>query len=230
MPNKSIVHIIEQLATLRPGRHLCFFYQSEAEKFSVVEPFLRQGLSRGEKVVYLVNAVSSLKEIAACLCEEPAALGQWFSKGQLAVLSAEDVYLGEGGFSAERMIARWQHECEQALREGFTALRATAEMDWAVDRIGFEELLCYEARVQDSFSRLPLIGLCQYDLRRFSASCAARQLLAHPWVLACNDLVANRFYLPAEHLLDEAKQAEALQAWGHRCTDFPALLDAALEG
>jgi len=218
MDEHSSSDIASQLAALKPGSHLCFFYRSQTEKLGVLEPFLRQGLDKGEKVIYVLNDMSSLADVATCSCE-PGQLQNWLSIGQMKVLNAQEVYLDGGVFSAEKMIAKWQKECELALSEGYPALRAAAEMDWALGTTPLEELTRYEWLVEDLFHRFPVIGLCQYDLRRFAEPYAAHQLLAHPWVVARNQAVVNRFY----------PRAEAPQSLERAPADFSSLLDSVLQ-
>ena len=183
-----------------------------------MEPFLRQGLDRGEKVIYVLSDTSSLVDVAVCL-SEPGQLQNWLSSGQVKVLHAREVYLNGGVFSAEKMIAKWQQQCELALSEGYPALRAMAEMDWALGAAPLDELTRYEGLVQELFHRFPVSAVCQYDLRCFSESYAAHQLLAHPWVVARNQVVANRFY----------PRTEARQSLDRIPADFSSLLDSVLQ-
>jgi len=44
------------LQDLEPGDHLCCIYDTEEEHRAVVTPFLADGLDRGEKVLYIVDA------------------------------------------------------------------------------------------------------------------------------------------------------------------------------
>ena len=79
----------------------------------------------------------------------------------MMVRHANDIYLAGGVFSGEKMIECWQQECERALSQGYSALRATAEMDWVLGSASLEALIRYESLVQDVFDRFPAIGLCQ---------------------------------------------------------------------
>lgn len=42
-----------QLAGLKPGDHLCTFYQDAAEPMAAIVPFMRAGLARGEGSLYI---------------------------------------------------------------------------------------------------------------------------------------------------------------------------------
>lgn len=45
--------LIAALEQLGPHDHLCSFYENQQEQFAVSIPFLRIGLGRGEKCVYI---------------------------------------------------------------------------------------------------------------------------------------------------------------------------------
>ena len=49
-------HSLCTIADLEPGDHLCCLYETEAERRMLLMPFLCQGLERGEKVLYVVDA------------------------------------------------------------------------------------------------------------------------------------------------------------------------------
>ena len=52
----SSTRTIHDITDLAPGDHLCWFYDTEEDHRAVITPFLRQGLERGEKVLYIVDA------------------------------------------------------------------------------------------------------------------------------------------------------------------------------
>ena len=54
-------HSTRTITDLRPGDHLCCLYETEEQHRAVVTPFLRQGLERGEKVLYIVDARAAKK-------------------------------------------------------------------------------------------------------------------------------------------------------------------------
>ena len=45
----------------KPGDHLCQIYETEEQHRTVLTPFLRQELERGEKVLYVVDARAAKK-------------------------------------------------------------------------------------------------------------------------------------------------------------------------
>jgi hypothetical protein len=50
------IHSQQTLPDLAPGNHLCCLYETEEEHRALVTAFLRQGLQRREKVLYVADA------------------------------------------------------------------------------------------------------------------------------------------------------------------------------
>jgi hypothetical protein len=55
MPEAQSTPIFTALEQLGPHDHLCSIYESQEEHFSVAIPFIRIGLARGEKCVYVAD-------------------------------------------------------------------------------------------------------------------------------------------------------------------------------
>ena len=47
---------LRTITGLEPGEHLCWLYETEEEHRAVLTSFIRQGLEREEKVLYIVDA------------------------------------------------------------------------------------------------------------------------------------------------------------------------------
>lgn len=45
----------KQLANLNPGEHLCPIYENAAERLAVVIPFIKHGLARRERCLFVAN-------------------------------------------------------------------------------------------------------------------------------------------------------------------------------
>ncbi|RLB31370.1 MAG: hypothetical protein DRG87_02655 [Deltaproteobacteria bacterium] len=49
-------YLLRTLENLELGDHLCCIYETEEEHRSLVTPFLRHGLERNQKAIYIVDA------------------------------------------------------------------------------------------------------------------------------------------------------------------------------
>ena len=213
------------LQELTPGQHLCFFYETEEEHRAALKIFLHQGLERREKVLYIADAHDPAA-ILGYLHNEGLDAASYVASGQLSILAPAETYLQGGTFDPERMIARLQAETEQALREGYTALRISGEMTWALRKLpGSERLVEYEAKLNASWPD-KCLGMCQYDRRRFPADILLDMLRTHPLVVLDKQLYDNFHYIPPERLLSANPTAATLQQWLHSLEEHRHAEDA----
>ena len=131
MKQATRVHrFLQTISDLTPGDHLCCLYQTEAEHRAAVVPFLRQGLERREKVIYIAEAHTA-EAILGYLRDSGLGVEPHLACGQLRLLAADEAHLGEGAFDPDRVIALLQAETTQALAEGYSALRVANESEGA---------------------------------------------------------------------------------------------------
>ena len=204
---------LRTIADLGPGDHLCCIYETEEEHRAAVVPFLRQGLERGEKVVYIVDARAS-ETILGYLRDDGLDVESCLAGGQLTILTRDDTYMRGGTFDPEGMIGLLSAETEQALAQGYPALRVTGEMTWALQGLaGSERLIEYEARLNDFFPGSQCLAICQYDRRRFEPEVLLDVLRTHPTAIIGREVYYNFYYIPASGMLGEDRAAEELRAY-----------------
>ncbi|MBC7226919.1 MAG: GAF domain-containing protein [Thermoflexales bacterium] len=196
-----------------PTSHICGFYETEEEHRALVTPFLLQGLERGERVVYITDAHSP-GTILEYLRDGGVDTGAALECGQLVFRTAQETYLPDGRFDPDRMLALLRAETERALADGFTGLRMTGEMTWALRGMpGHEFLSQYEARVNELLPDLPFIYLCQYDRRQFGPDFLLDMLWCHPLVASGGQVYENHHYVPRRDLPDAAYGEARVQRW-----------------
>ena len=201
------------IADLGSGDHLCCIYETEEEHQAVLTPFLRQGLERGEKVVYIVDARTA-ETILGYLQDTGLDVEPYLVRGQLAILTRDDTHVREGVFDPDEMIALLRAEMEGALAEGYPALRVTGEMTWVLQGLpGSERLIEYEARLNEFFPGSQCAGLCQYDRRCFDPAVLLDVLRAHPIVIVGTVVYDNSYYIPPAELLGGDLPPVMLRHW-----------------
>ncbi len=199
-------------ADLEPGDNLCCIYETEAEHRAVVTPFLRLGLERGEKVLYIADAHAP-ETILAYLGDDGVDVKSCLSSGQLSIIGRESTYSGEQAFDADGMIALLRAETEAALRQAYAGVRVTGEMPWGRRELpGSEQMVEYEGRLADSLSGSHCLAIWQYDRRRFEAQVLLDVLRTHPIVMIGTRVYDNLYYAsptepsasdPAQGTLDQ---------------------------
>ncbi len=205
--------ILPSIARMQPGDHYCGIYRTDAEHRAIIVDFVREGVARNEKIFYLVN-IHTIEQLRDSLRDSGIEVDRLIERGQLVIVAAKEAYIEDGVFDPERMIQRLGEETEKALAEGYTALRATGEMTWALaGEPGSERLVEYESMVNRFFhTQKHCYGLCQYDRRRFDSEMLLDILHTHPNVLHGKDGYDNSqmYFVPPDLFLDRDRQSATL--------------------
>lgn len=184
--------------SLQHGDHYCGIYSTEEEHRTIITDFLTEGVERGEKMIYIIN-VQTAEDLRARLLETGIDVDALIRRGQLVILTTRDAYLRGGQFDPDTMISMLRAEVQKALDDGYTGLRATGEMTWALTgEPGSERLIEYESRLAEFFPGSKCSAICQYDRRRFDSDVLLDTVYAHPKVLLGSDSFDNvsRYYVP----------------------------------
>jgi len=206
-------YILRNITDLRPGDHLCCLYETEEEHRALLTPYLRQGLELGEKVLYIVDAYTA-ETVLDYLRYDGVEVKPYLDSGQLNILTAKDAYMRDGIFNPDGMIELLRNETERALAEGYSALRVTGEMTWALRGLpGSERLIEYEAKLNTFFPGSKCLALCQYDRRRFNPDMILDVLATHPIAVVGTVIYDNLYYMPVAEFLGPDRPAATLRRW-----------------
>ncbi len=205
----SIEELNNKLLRLEPGDHMCCLYETEEEHRRLLTPYLQQGLDNDQKVIYITDARTGQQVLDYLGGEVEELTGS----GRLQLAAASDSYLRDGVFDPDRMIELLDREASRALKDGYTALRVTGEMSWALrGDPGSERLIEYETKLNDFLPGKPITALCQYDRRRFGADVLRDVLRTHPIVVVGLEVYENFYFIPPSEL---AKNPESDAELGH---------------
>lgn len=84
----------EQLQNLRNGDHLCLFYEKEPpEQMAALVPFIEQGLSRDEQVIYIADD-QTIGELACWLEQSGIEAARESQRGALKLRNRERMASG----------------------------------------------------------------------------------------------------------------------------------------
>ncbi len=201
------------LSNLQIGDHLCCLYETEEEYRAILIPFIRQGLLRGERVLYIVDARTA-EMITGYLEADGFDTAALQAQGQLRIETSDHTYTQEGVFSPQRMIDLLASETQHALDNGYPALRITGEMTWALRGLpGSERWIEYEALLNNFIETHACIGLCQYDRRRFAPAVLLQVLYTHPLAVIGTTYYENFYYIPPEEFLGPEPERAHLEHW-----------------
>jgi len=184
--------------------HACAFVLGEDEERAVIDPFLVDGMQRDEKAVYIVDPErrdEHENRLAACAP----------SKDVLEVTTWNDAHLKGGSFDQDRMMAALDDLIREHAATGRPPMRLVGQMGWVFARPpGIEQLVAYEASVNEVLNRGKTPTICVYDVRRLSGSMIMDLLRAHPLTVMNGVLHENPFYTPAEKMLTELQHRRAM--------------------
>lgn len=190
-----MVQVVEQL---QAGDHVALFYRSKAEQFACVVPYIKIGLERNERCLYIADD-NSAPLILRRLAEAGVDLDEAHERRALRVVTKSETYLRHGIFEPAKMISELRAEVEKALADGFTAFRASGEMTWALDLpSALAPLVEYEANLEAQF-QAKFIGLCQYDETRFPQQLISEMIRIHRKVIAQGRLFEHEPYHSPRH-------------------------------
>jgi chemotaxis family two-component system sensor kinase Cph1 len=193
--------LIRSIEQLKVHDHLCLIYESREEQLAAVIPFIRIGLERGQRCVYIADENTS-----AFILEKIRADGidveRKIESGALMVVTKRESYLRSGYFDPDLMLKFLKEAVDSAKKDGFSALRATAEMTWAIgDEPGLERLMEYEAKLNDFYPENDLVGIYQYNRSRFKPEIIFDVIRTHPIVVYGSQVYENFFYFPPDIFL-----------------------------
>lgn len=224
--------LVEALERLKPHDHLCSIYKTEEEQFAVAIPFIRIGLERGEKCIYIADD-HNVDPVREALRADGIKLEEATQSGALSLITKEQAYMKRGHFDPDWMFTYWQQATGEAMAGGFCALRATGETEW-VQRggPGLERWMEYESRLTHTLSQANCFALCQYNQRVCPPAVILDVIRTHPIVIYGETVCRNFYFVPpdeflqqdssareVERLLNNIREREQLDAELRRITD-----------
>jgi hypothetical protein len=195
------------------GDHVCTLFSSAEEQLSAAIDYIRQGLARGERCLYVCGEQTP-DAFRAALTRARIDVAREESRGALVLLTKETGHLAGGSFSASRMIGMLGQAVESALNDGFEGLCAAGDMTWLLDEApGSEELAEYEALLNHFYAKNRALGLCQYNRRRLPAAILDHGMATHPTVrIGGSFLLTNPFYELPESAASRVANTEGIDA------------------
>lgn len=187
--------ISSAIITLKPHDHLCLIYESREEQYAAVIPYIKTGLERNEKCLYIIDE-SSFEDVRSALQAAGVEVDQALRRGALLILTKQDTYLKDGAFNPDRMMAVLEKMVKDALAEGFNALRVTGEMTWVLgEKSSIETLIEYESMVNKFYPNHQALAICQYNRQRFAAEIILDVIRTHPLVIYGSEVLRNDFFI-----------------------------------
>lgn len=198
--------------SLSRAAHVCAFFSSDEEKYRAILPFVKDGIAQGDKAYHLL-APDRVHIHFDTLSRAGIDVERASASKQLEVVNWNESYLLDGRFEVHRMIKLIEDVITKVRDEGYSLTRVFGAMEWVlVDKPGVEDVVEYEARVNELFNRHDFVAVCAYDLRKHKAMVVMDILRTHPYVIIGGILQENPFFVPPEEFLSELQQRKAARA------------------
>ena len=190
-------------------RHVCAFFNNDEEQYRVLLPFIKDGFACGDKAVHIVNPdqhADHLRRLAAVGIDAMAAQ----QRGQFELRTNTEAYLRDGRLDQDRMLATFEQLASGNATGGYPLSRIVCRMDWAAEgRSHVDDLIEFEARVNDVWCRHDDAVICVYNLAKFGGDTVVDIIRTHPMVIIGGILQQNPFYVPPDEFLQEFRDRRA---------------------
>ena len=141
------------LASLKVHDHLSLIYETREEQLSAAVPFVKIGLEKGEKCFYIADE-NTAEAVLSAMQGYGIDIKKSIKSGQLHLVTKQEAYLKDSRFEPNAMVEFLSAEVRKAKEEGYSALRVTGEMTWALGEApGNERLIEYESLFKRFFSQ-----------------------------------------------------------------------------
>ena len=182
------------------GDHICALYSTPEEQLAVAVDYIRGGLERGERCLYIC-CEHSIAEFREALKRSGIDVEHEEARGALILNSRYEAHLLGGIFDPDQMIPLLYRAVRDALDAGFAGLCAGGDMSWVLDQApGTNRLPEYEARLNEFYRSNKALGLCLYNRNTLPSHILDHSMATHRHIhLEGPILLENPFYESADH-------------------------------
>lgn len=171
------------------GDHIIVIYEEPAELLAFAVPFVKEGLAKGERCLYVVDDLSA-KEVMEALIGAGVSVRQEIERGALVLLNARE--FSQPPVTPTHMIDLIRDRTRDARSGGFRGLRVAVEMTWTVTvAVPDETLVQIEALLDDALGPDTATVACAYRSGRFPTEVLQQVIRTHVKVVAGDQVYLN---------------------------------------
>ena len=197
---------LSRLAELTSGlglhEHLCVIYDTQEEQFAAALPYLRSGLERRQRCLYIADENSTTAVLDA-LRRSGTDVDRYLRSGALVLADKLEPYHNRGRFDPDWWIRFLSKATQEPGAGKFPGMRTLlGEMTWTIkEDVPPDILIEFESKVNRFVRDHDVRALCQYDRNRFSPELILGVLRTHPVVVYGGIVCQNPYYVPPEEFL-----------------------------
>lgn len=195
------------------GDHICTLYTSPEEQLAAAVEYVKGGLERGERCLYVCGEHEP-EAFRAALQNAGIDVQAEEKRGALILVTKHEAHLKGGTFAPDKMITMLHDAVRDALNAGFAGLCAAGDMGWVLDQApGTEKLAEYESRLNDFYANNKALGLCQYNRKTLPSEMLDHCIATHRLVRIDGPIaLENPFYeVPEKAIGRRASRPEHVQ-------------------
>ena len=160
---------IDVLGSVLWGTHACLFYRTKEDLINILVPYFKAGLENNEFCMWITSDPLDPTQAKNAIKEAMPDFDKYLTKGQIEILPHDRWYLDQGIFDRERVMNGWMSKLNLALNNGYAGMRITGNTAW-LDEGVWESFIKYEAQINETIDRLPIIVVCTYRLDKCGTS------------------------------------------------------------
>ena len=190
--------------------HLALIYGSREEQFAATVPYIRQGLERGERCVYITHE-NSRDDVIEAMRNRGVDVEGALESGALSIFDERQTYLRNGSFDPEDTLVFLDAAIAEAAAE-YDGFRVTGEMSFILDDDSdVDALMTCESKANYLFEDVDGMALCQYNRERFSPAVIRDVINTHPHLVHENRICHNSYYTPPSEFLGPQRPAREVE-------------------
>ncbi|MFP4662117.1 MAG: MEDS domain-containing protein, partial [Halanaerobiales bacterium] len=183
------------LYKLNQGDHVILLHRNHSGWKEAVTGFIKSGIKKEEKVVYITDR-TPIGEVKLYLRNTGLDIAKLIDEGLLVFMDVESAYMRGNRFDDESVINFLQEESENAVDEGYKALRIAGSLSWIQDyQVTEADILDYEEKIDKKLGSFPIIILCCYNISEFSDDFIKDVIKSHPYIIWQKQIQENPYYI-----------------------------------
>jgi hypothetical protein len=197
---------------VRSSTHICLPFETNDEKHDATATFFHEGLSRGARCIFTGSDEDfeilgrGLEQLGICTRRAAA-------RGSLQCRSAEELYFPDGRFEPSRSLDIVDRLIDDAVVDGFTGLRLSAELTRIPLHDEWRKIVWYDAMLNERFARRPVAHMCRYPRSLIPAERVRDLLRTHPVAMVRGEACENPFYERPDIVLCESDDSQTRLDW-----------------
>ena len=153
--------------TIPPAHHILYKYADKYEFLQIGLNFLKKGLDMNEVVMLITDQFTSDYIINEMKNQWHVDANDLKEKKQIIIHKTKEWYYPNNTIENEKIISKWKHTANNAIKDGRSGLRAFADTGEFFQNGMSLDLIRYESALEQTFD-FPFTAVCAYSSSSFS--------------------------------------------------------------